>query len=1452
MNKNIRKDVANLSMLNYKASFQSNCPMLKVSDNQANPFIPKNKNYFQIFDEKEKKSTHLYSEKQLHITTIIDCDNENVKNEEKDEKRSENSQKTASNLQSCSIEQLHDMHLSLKLANFSAKFSFVEPIHCSVFLYSEEKQKIISDSWNFTIPQDGSEEKEIEASFMINNNQYSSTYLILILSHPLTVQNSSNIIKYYQNPTDSNLQAAKKNLSASYPRLNNIFSQFCWTFIELGSLSCADSITANNFYLLEYPVNEALISERLMAPQLKSKHLDISLIFTKTKKTGNEIRLLPCFNLLPYLYPIHQLSLRINSADIHYNEARNILILVNLRNSTSSDTLKSIFNPYEDCLTNIGFSSCVYHNKSPVFNDNFIINLPFPIDPSTVLCFDVIHVHAKESAKDTFTQIGRGFLNIFDNSGLIRTYDDEEVPISFLEKEEVSDSSIRVSVSLRSTISTDNEALVNLRETKDFDKYLSQIPDSLVISNLMEILDLFVELFSKDKCSFDVLFTIKSAAERLRISEELFSRYLKIYASYFSIRGDPPVRGFHRVKKVSSRDAFDLFEPQAEEKIKAKPNHVKSVSYASSSSCLITPNIANDPSLSSFKSIDTRSRKTLHTKLIKALLEYLNSNSINRVSVFIDFIFILLTKSMIITPFVSFECFEALCEAFSLQASKEGELKLCDSFGVFVLMLFYIGFGEESYKATTIMINILLDNKNYALLDKFLSSVIQPIPFLMWTKYSPEFRESMIKVIKSAAEGKKTSIAVVERIIQCSSLYTHAMNSIIASNMIDALAEIKIVDIYLVDQTQPLLEMLLFIISNASKQALERIGSRTLISFASYVLTNSKLEPKKLHSSIIRFIIKTIQITGKESVDEMLELVYHLLFLMPDDSLLSYLCSMISILIKTFIPCLFYSIRPPLAKIFYQMLRIGESKASNDKKAKIIAKPFFSLFDAEYEKEKSNNVSIIIAIRAISLLRDEDYVDKNMILLFEAINESDNDNLKKFVALYRLLRDNSFALLKQNKVDDKTCSLLFTRFKLFRRCPDLQLKILNEIAEFNLKKNNKMEYVTTLLLKAALILEYSCISGTIPNVFSLEHCSSVFMKICPLACLCQSSNMILRIPPAMQVFATGSEFTQIGYIDTLQTIINYCLNEKMFNMATSMVDFLWPVLEYNRFYNECTNVFSTVAQIVEEAKKNPPENSEIMQEHYFRVALMGEIFGEENGKEFVYHTNRVTRVFDVSNQIINEYNEVYDGKIQNYQAAGGKIDPSYGYIDVTFIEPYKTQEIDSIGAVHLANRFYFDTPFVPGSNKPQGTVETQWLRRTIIETAIALPCLLHRVETIPTKKRIKNFEPIEVAYKQIKSRTKLIEDAINSNDYRSIQQLLHGSLLVQVNEGPAKMAEVFLTKEDKRNEKLKEAFNLFIEANEKGVKKHGEWTEKNPTFEALQTELESGLESLKEKIQKLC
>jgi hypothetical protein len=201
------------------------------------------------------------------------------------------------------------------------------------------------------------------------------------------------------------------------------------------------------------------------------------------------------------------------------------------------------------------------------------------------------------------------------------------------------------------------------------------------------------------------------------------------------------------------------------------------------------------------------------------------------------------------------------------------------------------------------------------------------------------------------------------------------------------------------------------------------------------------------------------------------------------------------------------------------------------------------------------------------------------------------------------------------------------------------------------------------------------------------------------------------------------------------------------------------------------------------------------------------------------------------------------------------------YVQLTFVEPHFAKKdqrdlVTSYDFTHKIKTFYFDTPFTKGSSKAQGDLDQQWIRRTFLSVDNFMPTISKMALIRPENITEKEFMPVRVAARQLQSRVDMMAKAVSSGDNRQIQQLLHGSLLVQVNEGPSKMAEVFLATESedreyrKYAEKLRDAFRSFLTINKRGLDKHALYVREVPAFRVLQDELESGYLSLEEKLER--
>jgi len=159
-----------------------------------------------------------------------------------------------------------------------------------------------------------------------------------------------------------------------------------------------------------------------------------------------------------------------------------------------------------------------------------------------------------------------------------------------------------------------------------------------------------------------------------------------------------------------------------------------------------------------------------------------------------------------------------------------------------------------------------------------------------------------------------------------------------------------------------------------------------------------------------------------------------------------------------------------------------------------------------------------------------------------------------------------------------------------------------------------------------------------------------------------------------------------------------------------------------------------------------------------------------------------------------------------------KLDPSKAYLQITFVEPYFTEEElktrttmfernSQIGTQHLflssnaryltaaVDTFFYETPYTK-DGKAHGGVDVQWKRKTILKTEHYFPYVKRRQPVVSQK--IIEMSPLEVSVESIGKRCEALQAAITAKEPKSLQVVLQGSVRLQVNAGPLEIATTFL------------------------------------------------------------
>lgn len=1348
------------------------------------------------------------------------------------------------------------------------------------------------------------------ATFLIDSKTTEGNYyFILLFSHPTIEDNSSAILKYFLNPNLSNEQAAVKKLHNTFPRISTAFSTFAISFIPYTSIS----FEMPPPYLLEGPLPSKGIHEFITETYKKSKQLPISVLFSVQEQQCNYfIRRISLHRTLPYLAPVHHLLIRIESLSMRLMQSHNsnIVISVSVIDKDKKTELDCVSSKLKtEQFIKETFSRCVYHSKNPEFDDQFLIKLPEPIPPSISLQFKVYHAHIKNSQK-TLSLVGSAITPLFVNDHGLFMNDGQHSVKLFLEGQSKStpDKSTKITFwsFLRSNlVSNDAQFLIFAKKKGKLMPVLSNLNEQVIVANLMFILSKILTSYRYEKeISFLPLTLIRDRALKL-LAPPKFLKYLNIFVRYFAFRNLTPqriVEGECKLSDVSGelKTSTSLFDF----------SQLDLTNTFNSCGPMSPTKLAEDISLIDFSDSVTSKidQLPMHIKLVTCFAKVIEKNGLNYLDFLIDFIFELLIKSMVMKAKVEYtKEYHRFIKVYisSIQADIGNVQKYSKSIALFANLLFDIGLASISSKITKSFIKEFTKTpQTYPGLINYINFAYRPSLFYFSMKYIEEFRKSTIYLIECAfhKEGLYDVFGIILQIFSC---YDMGMSQDIASILIVCIKSIKLNQMPATNKIVTHIAFLNFLLQYASCDSLKQFATDEsvdcLFSMAHFILT--RITPKEISyacsvkhkklafeetdmhapknespkppiararrctvkekripappnivkprntkstpsvndimtltkDSLISFANKFISVSNINGGYKLLNLCYHMMKNKGmDNRYLKNLFELLSIVIGTFSPHIYRSTKPCIVKILKAIFIFVL-----DQREQIhLLKPIKALFDSDLKTSGTTDIADMFATRALSLLTAKEITSPIISAFMNDFNMY--EHTKHFFATFQNLQAVANQITEKAISNELKINYLFYRFICLTDSPDAQFETLQSLYQEHEKYKNYPEMINTIIVQAALVIEILTQSGRMPNYFNVAHpvllfddVSSIAQQIMPHKCF------------DLPTYADSPSFNENSIIQLIWKAMTLCNEGKVYGKAIHLIDYIWPLLEHRRLYSELDSLFQSMAQLSQNANDTPN-----VSHPFFKVSFFGSVFDKEDGKTFIYRANKLTTLFEFSDVIINKYKSMSSlAKIELIADSDivdvNSLDPNNNYIQVTFVEPYKPYNLMCFDA------FYFDRPFVPGEKKKQGNITTQWIARTIMKTKFFLPFVM--VRSIVDGVETKEYEPLINAYRQIRKRTETMSTAIKARDYRQVQQLLHGSLIVTVNEGPEKIAEAFkdVSIEFKAKKRLQEEFFKLLEILKVALDFHGEWVTWNPEFVPLQVQLEDSYVDFSSKILKI-
>lgn len=167
------------------------------------------------------------------------------------------------------------------------------------------------------------------------------------------------------------------------------------------------------------------------------------------------------------------------------------------------------------------------------------------------------------------------------------------------------------------------------------------------------------------------------------------------------------------------------------------------------------------------------------------------------------------------------------------------------------------------------------------------------------------------------------------------------------------------------------------------------------------------------------------------------------------------------------------------------------------------------------------------------------------------------------------------------------------------------------------------------------------------------------------------------------------------------------------------------------------------------------------------------------------------------------------------------------------------------------NQFIYETPFTRDGKTQSASLVDQYKRKTILFTDFCFPHVKKRL--LVTSRREIELTPIENATEIIIDRCKATETELMSDpiNVKTLQILLQGSVIPQVNAGPLAIARDFLGNPDAYSavhiERMRTAFARFLQVNSQALRQNK--SNIDPSQMEFQAQCEQGFAIIKKEIE---
>ncbi len=392
----------------------------------------------------------------------------------------------------------------------------------------------------------------------------------------------------------------------------------------------------------------------------------------------------------------------------------------------------------------------------------------------------------------------------------------------------------------------------------------------------------------------------------------------------------------------------------------------------------------------------------------------------------------------------------------------------------------------------------------------------------------------------------------------------------------------------------------------------------------------------------------------------------------------------------------------------------------------------------------------------------------------------------------------NMARIKEFSYDPERLAELYNELcEGYRNSPDLRAAWLETLAFHHESQQNYEEAAQCRIHLSALVSTYLTL---------LKPAEAV--PVDRIAFEAAAPNSASEFEPATNLaqeegVCDSEMFSRIGLFHQLEDGVRLLKQDSLFESCVAVVRLQCAIHLRNRDWSLLAMRYDDLAELSGQVVASDAGNNRMFSKWY-RVNLFGDVFKGLSASTWIYKERPDVLTMTIVERLKRQYASVVgEDKVHimaNSEVAT-RLEPGHAYLQVAAIQPYLDAEELSERRSEFERqtnlrRFVMETPFTMTSGKAQGNWDEQHLRRVIMTTNKAFPCVAKRLPVVAEESTI--LTPIQNALSVITDRCENIKKLNASQDpaIKSVQQFLQGSVLLQVNEGPLAICKVFLAPEN--------------------------------------------------------